>query len=52
MFSFVFIEPGEFIFEYATTNIQHKLRNVSIVTATVVRLHGCDGVVSVYYRTM
>ena len=46
------LEPGEFLFQNATAHVQYRLRNVSMVTTTVVRIRGSDGPITVFYRTM
>ena len=47
----IFIEPGEVIFQSGTAHMQ-QIDGVAMVTATVVRIRGSNGSISVYYRTM
>ena len=43
------LEPGELLFQEATYHVDYQ---TGIVTATAIRIHGCDGSISVCYRTM
>ncbi len=42
-------EPGELMFQEATYHVDY---GTGVVTANVIRIHGCDGTVFVSYRTM
>jgi len=42
-------EPGEILFQEATYHVDYS---TATVTATAIRLHGCDGNISVCYRTI
>lgn len=43
---------GEFIFQEATYHVEYTSHDTATATAKVVRLHGSDGNITVYYRTI
>eukprot|EP00795_Rhopilema_esculentum_P006403 gene6403-11844_t len=42
-------EPGELMFQEATYHVDYT---TGIVTANVVRIHGCDGTIAAHFRTI